>query len=490
MQPFNRSKIMLVGRGHAGKTSTVNALLGRPFDPKQPSTIGSTTTETTTPRLDTIESAAWQVVEQGRELQRIVVAQMQGDKGTATTAAPFDRMAESVAQNATLAPRNLGSDVEPAPDTAVQVAPPAEGAQLAAMAAVAVTPAFEGPTLVERMTQLVEETTLLEGVLKDLDELDRGIAAHQAIRFSIWDLAGQTVFYDLLHILLTRYAVYVICFDMEDMIADDNGKVDCLEYIKFWLTSIHLHASGAQVCLVGTHKDKVTDRKQHEAIHREISTNLVGHPMLENHRVKVNGDDGLIFFPVDNTRAPSDLTVIHLRKALEETARGQDYVSFQIPASWLACLDAVRAMAKDQQLQRMTLVNMKQLAATFGIQENSFDLMMKVSHSVCVYSFMSYGCVLLARDTSQANRSSTSLAFGCTLRILRCVTRWYWIRNGSSIALHVSFVTSVSTNPVTISCCSMSASLRISLSWPGCIHHSFRCYGASTARVNVACCCS
>jgi hypothetical protein len=35
-QPFNRSKIVFVGRGRAGKTSTVGALLGRPFSAAQP----------------------------------------------------------------------------------------------------------------------------------------------------------------------------------------------------------------------------------------------------------------------------------------------------------------------------------------------------------------------------------------------------------------------------------------------------------------------
>ncbi len=39
-QPFRRSKLVMLGRGRAGKTSTVNSLLSKPFDDKQHSTVG------------------------------------------------------------------------------------------------------------------------------------------------------------------------------------------------------------------------------------------------------------------------------------------------------------------------------------------------------------------------------------------------------------------------------------------------------------------
>jgi GTPase SAR1 family protein len=86
--------------------------------------------------------------------------------------------------------------------------------------------------------------------------------ANNVIRFSIWDLAGQTVFYDLLHILLTRYAVYVVCFDMQDMVGagSTTSQADCIAYIKFWLSSIHLHAAGARLgVLVNTLHSSVAE---------------------------------------------------------------------------------------------------------------------------------------------------------------------------------------------------------------------------------------
>ena len=91
---------------------------------------------------------------------------------------------------------------------------------------------------------MMDGDATLQSVLADL----AGPAgARRAVRFSVWDLVGQTAFYDMLHALLTHYAV---CLDMEDMLAD---PADCLAYIKFWLNAIHLHAAGAP----GTHTKTV-----------------------------------------------------------------------------------------------------------------------------------------------------------------------------------------------------------------------------------------
>jgi hypothetical protein len=228
------------------------------------------------------------------------------------------------------------------------------------------------------MTQLVDKTTL--GVLGDLD---RGAAAAAAIWFSIWDLAGQTVFYDLLHILLTRYALYVVCFDMADMAVAGTSRADCLAYIKFWLTSVHLHAASARVCLVGMHKDSVLERRQHEAIHRAIMDSLVGQPMLGhlvlNTRAKLN------FFPVDNAHAEKDATIAHLRAALPG-AGGQGavvcIVSDPGPRAGLPGRGPRAGQGPKAQRQRIALGGVQTLAAKFGIdpeQLNSLALILKVS---------------------------------------------------------------------------------------------------------------
>ena len=63
-QPFMRAKLLLVGRGRAGKTSTVKSLLSKPFDTKEPSTIGCNTKESTASLERVDASGAWQELKQ------------------------------------------------------------------------------------------------------------------------------------------------------------------------------------------------------------------------------------------------------------------------------------------------------------------------------------------------------------------------------------------------------------------------------------------
>ena len=152
--------------------------------------------------------------------------------------------------------------------------------------AVEAEPASEPTPLFDvhaHMRQLVAESTL--AVINEEPSDGRHVQASTSqssntVRFSIWDMAGQPVFYDLLHMLLTRCGVYLVCFNMKDFVRTEEAAAVSLAYIKHWLTSIHLHASGAPVLLVGTHKDKVADRKKHECISQSLYTALTGHPTL------------------------------------------------------------------------------------------------------------------------------------------------------------------------------------------------------------------
>ncbi len=59
----------------------------------------------------------------------------------------------------------------------------------------------------EKIREIVGDATL--GIMADInDSLD----VATSIRFSIWDMAGQTVFYDLLCILLSRFEDFVFQF--------------------------------------------------------------------------------------------------------------------------------------------------------------------------------------------------------------------------------------------------------------------------------------
>ena len=199
----------------------------------------------------------------------------------------------------------------------------------------------------------------------------------QAIRFSIWDMAGQTVFYDLLNLLLTEYAIYIVCFDMEEMI---NDTANCLTYIKFWLTTIHLHAPGAPIFIIGTHKDVpiVSTQKEHEKISMNLRNELRDHPAMK--RLVFHKSSNLWFFPVDNKFSQRDPTIPALRECLLKTAEEQDFLKLKIPLTWLVLLDNVKAIARDQKLTHISLTELQNIGTRLGIDNIQFNRMLRVFH--------------------------------------------------------------------------------------------------------------
>jgi hypothetical protein len=91
----------------------------------------------------------------------------------------------------------------------------------------------------EKMSLLADEATLADAE----SEIASGTAG--CVRFTIWDLAGQTVFYDLLHILLTSHALYVVCFDMADLTPSlSRPTKSCTVHYELHLTNFSLTKSG------------------------------------------------------------------------------------------------------------------------------------------------------------------------------------------------------------------------------------------------------
>ena len=146
----------------------------------------------------------------------------------------------------------------------------------------------------------------------------------------------------------------MVCFDMQEMSSQrrlvtqlfkSKKKQDddsCVTYVKFWLDAIQLHAHGAPVVLVGTHRDEVSDAKAHQSISEQLKELFGSHGCWPH---IVNGPDGLCFFPVDNKNGLKSGTaagLIQLQQALEQTAMQQDYVNRLVPGTWLAMLDTAR----------------------------------------------------------------------------------------------------------------------------------------------------
>ncbi|WAQ95845.1 PATS1-like protein [Mya arenaria] len=93
---------------------------------------------------------------------------------------------------------------------------------------------------------------------------------------SVWDFAGQNLYYSTHHFFLNKRSIYLLLMNMTKSLDTDVAEsaslsgllhkhFTCLDSFKFWLNSIHMYSSihdqeyevHPTVILVGTHKDKM-----------------------------------------------------------------------------------------------------------------------------------------------------------------------------------------------------------------------------------------
>lgn len=75
-------------------------------------------------------------------------------------------------------------------------------------------------------------------------------ASETPVVFSVWDFAGQTLYYNTHQFFLTGRAVYFLVWNIR-MGHEHAG-------LHFWLNSISCHAPKAPIFIVGTHCDQVS----------------------------------------------------------------------------------------------------------------------------------------------------------------------------------------------------------------------------------------
>ena len=72
-----------------------------------------------------------------------------------------------------------------------------------------------------------------------------------SLNFSVWDFAGQQVYYNTHQFFLTNRSIYLLLWNCR--LGVEHGSLE------FWLNSITCHAPGCPIFLVGTHIDQVSN---------------------------------------------------------------------------------------------------------------------------------------------------------------------------------------------------------------------------------------
>ena len=147
-------------------------------------------------------------------------------------------------------------------------------------------------------------------------------------KLSLWDFAGQELYYNTHHAFMATHAIYLLVFDLTRFV---NSSKRFLEYqrIHFWLQSIYTHTA-APVILVGTHADQVT-KEVIEETNKVLTPNLTRLTLFSQYQIVSNGKSA--FFVVDNSHSILDDTS-KLRTVLQNLAQQMEPMKTDYPIKW------------------------------------------------------------------------------------------------------------------------------------------------------------
>jgi GTPase SAR1 family protein len=205
----------------------------------------------------------------------------------------------------------------------------------------------------------------------------------QQLTFSTWDFAGQQIYYSV-HSLFITGGVYIIVFSMKEA---QESSATFLEYLAFWMNSVHAHTSDAtdyHILIVGTHRDVIFERKHHFEISELIRSAFGGcefWAQVHEAPVEENSDQqSLCFFPIDNTLESQVRTSDKSRAALHGAINtlGQQLVDSknnEYPLRWLHILDELHQKAANG--TNFMLKSKSGLAQVAGSRNNMLQTVVK-----------------------------------------------------------------------------------------------------------------
>jgi GTPase SAR1 family protein len=385
MVSWNRSKIVLVGQGRAGKTALARSMMGESFR-ETPSTIGGELFE--------------------REIRE---GSMKGGK-LAEHKRPEKELEWMIAKNGMKSGKqktktHKGSNVLTAGDNSKE--PVCDNSKEPESNSNQITEnlAKEAGKLVG-LNRPVERKVGIRDV--DRDAVYKLIAENintrndlSKLTISLCDFGGQEVFNALHAFFMTRCGVYMLVFDMELFLSkDEKDRESCHENIKFWMNSIAMHTydekmgKTAPVALVGTRKDKVSgvesekisvELKRRYEKHRIWSSVIPcnwegGKTLFRSFEPKVS-----FFFPIDNTKIPESRALTKLLGNIEQVMTLSEEVKREIPMIWMKALDEIREKGKKEKKSFLWFEEVTELGGKLGMSLEEVSELLRYLYEMGVF---------------------------------------------------------------------------------------------------------
>ncbi|XP_072175112.1 probable serine/threonine-protein kinase roco8, partial [Diadema setosum] len=373
------TRLMLVGQERVGKTSLKNVLTGQRFNKDEKVTDGVETRKGCEISIDLATAGATWNIDQRKEETR-------KPSGVSYSQAMGNAIVEQLLPGSqeTNQPEERGKD-----KTRVVVGRhPSEAEPSVGSSA---SPEVVSPSRTSEQSMPEPIATIVEKMLKKKAQLNSPPPNEMSL--SIWDFAGQDVYYTTHQVFLTWRAVYIVVFDLSrdlDSVippesrdeyyttAKGNSKSEltCLEFITFWLNSIFAHAvapstttnstqlqKSPPIFVVGTHRESVGDsgkvrRNKVEDAFEKIK-NAVKNKPYQNHVIPR-------YYAVENRLGEADEQIADLRKHIERVAEKEQYMGQEMPINYLLFEEAVAA----QIVNFISFEQVREIMRPFGMDSD------------------------------------------------------------------------------------------------------------------------
>ncbi|XP_015773611.1 PREDICTED: uncharacterized protein LOC107351820 isoform X2 [Acropora digitifera] len=321
-----RGRIMLLGQDRAGKTSLRKSLLGLPFDPERESTVGV--------EVDEVEK--WMPVERKKgedNIARFIFRGLRGSGALDNDSTAADPNVDEVKTTDQLEEKKDHKEPKLSPDG--------------------------GENLVDK-NELSNElqrnfnlnfTELAARYSQSRPEDDKS----EELILSLWDFAGQHLYYASHSVFLSGRAVYILVYNLnKNLLAtaepcvrqgvnnirlDNANNETNLDNLLSWLVSVHNIRSAANknvahqqtklsyqrppVIIVGTNLDQPFEEL--ETTEKRIKDSIIDKEYVK-HVITT-------FFAVDNS-TENDEGVQKLRDKIMEVLEGEPYMPEEVPLRW------------------------------------------------------------------------------------------------------------------------------------------------------------
>ncbi|KAK3609671.1 hypothetical protein CHS0354_035956 [Potamilus streckersoni] len=162
------------------------------------------------------------------------------------------------------------------------------------------------------------------------------------LTYSVWDFAGQTVYYNTHQFFLSNRAVYLLLWNIR--LGYEHAGLD------FWLSSIACHAPKAPILVVGTHCDKVEKTKLPQESLQSRFPQIAGF-----HYVSSYSGEG----------------IQNLKEQLVKITLAQEYMGEQIPQAWLTFEKRLVGEHESKDTSLLPFKTVESIASACGIFESN-----------------------------------------------------------------------------------------------------------------------